>query len=104
MLAPLLVRQQPRSCVDGKVTEEEWWRLSQKGVLCTSRKLMWLAINASLESGVRYFGGGGSDSMASLDGSQPPDQHPSTRLSGLSSEGLEFILDGKKLSGEEEMI
>lgn len=33
VVAPLLVRQQPSSCVDGKVMEEEQWRLSPKGVL-----------------------------------------------------------------------
>lgn len=99
VVAPLLVTQQQSSCVDSKVTgEEEEWRLSPRGGLSTDRGLVWLAIKASLEFGVRYLGGGGSDLIASLDSSQPPDQHPSTSLSGISGEGVVLILRGKKKS------
>lgn len=69
VIAPLLITQQQSSCVDSEAREEEQWRLSPRGGLSTDRGLVWLAIKASLEFGVRYLGGGGSDLIASLDSS-----------------------------------
>lgn len=57
---------------------------------------MWLAIKASLEFGVRYLGGGGSDSMASLDSYSHQTNILQRDCLEFSSEGVVLILDGKK--------